>query len=332
MPTFSVVVPVYNRPSELAELLESLASQVGSPNLEIIIVEDGSQTLSDKVAESFASRLNISYVSQANTGPAIARNNGALSAHADYVFFFDSDCTLPSDFFSRVEAQLSSNEYYCVGTPDHSHPSFTPLQKAISYSMTSLFTTGGIRGGSKKMDVFYPRSYSMCIRSDVFRSVGGFAPMRYGEDIDLSMRIREAGYTLALIADTYVYHKRRTTFRAFFKQTFCSGTARIDIASRHVGALKLVHALPTLAVALLALFVVLALFVSPLWLLPLVAYAALIFVDSLRVNKSPDVALLSIITSAIQIVGYGLGFIYNFFVRHILRRSESVAFQHTLYK
>lgn len=329
----SVIIPVYNRPEELKELLDSLTIQHFKEATEVIVVEDGSSLTSEEAVGQFTNQLRIKYISQENAGPAAARNRGAKEADGEYLFFFDSDCALPSDFFDKISRRVRQGQLDCFGTKDTAHSFFSPIQKAISYSMTSVLTTGGIRGGSKsKMDSFYPRSYSMGVRRSAFEAVGGFAAMRYGEDIDLSMRLKEAGYKLGLVDDTFVYHKRRSTFRSFFKQTFCSGTARIDLAIRHNGALKLVHMLPSIAVTVLVVLIALSTAWSKLFLLPVLAYAILLMADSWRKFHSLRVALLSIWASAIQICGYGLGFFYNAWERLVMGRKDSVVFQKNFYK
>ena len=332
----SVIIPVYNRPEELKELLDSLTIQHYKDKTEVIIVEDGSSLTSEESVAQFRKQLSIKYVKQDNAGPSAARNKGAQMAEGEYLFFFDSDCALPSDFFDKIHSCLESHKFDCFGTKDTAHRFFSPIQKAISYSMTSFLTTGGIRGGKsrggKKMDEFYPRSYSMGVRKEVFDKVGGFDhAMRYGEDIDFSLRVKEAGFRIGLVPDTFVYHKRRSTFRSFFKQTFCSGTARIDIARRHKGAIKLVHLLPSLAVVALCVLLALSLSCSWLFLSPLGVYAALIFADSYRAYRSLWVSWLSLRASACQICGYGLGLMYNFWVRFVLRRKDTVAFRKNLY-
>ncbi len=331
----SIIVPVYNRPEELKELLDSLTIQHFKDRTEVIVVEDGSTLTSEESVSQFQKQLKIKYIQQENAGPSAARNRGAQEAEGEYLFFFDSDCALPSDFLDKIHDSIVANGFDCFGTRDAAHKFFSPIQKAISYSMTSMFTTGGIRGGSKggKMDEFYPRSYSMGVRRDMFNKVGGFdSSMRYGEDIDFSLRVKEAGGKLGLVSETFVYHKRRSTFRSFFKQTFCSGTARIDIARRHKGAIKLVHLLPSFAVlTLVTLLVLCAVFKSLLFVLPIVAYGALIFVDANRTFHNYQVALMSVWAGACQIVGYGLGLIYNFWERCVMHRVDTVAFKKNLY-
>lgn len=332
----SIIVPVYNRPEELKELLDSLTIQHFKESTEVIVVEDGSTLTSEESISQFQRQLKIKYIRQENAGPSAARNRGAQEAEGTYLFFFDSDCALPSDFLEKIHDSIMAGGFDCFGTRDAAHKFFSPIQKAISYSMTSVFTTGGIRGGGKggKMDEFYPRSYSMGVRRDMFDKVGGFdSSMRYGEDIDFSLRIKEAGGKLGLVSETFVYHKRRSTFRSFFKQTFCSGTARIDIARRHKGAIKLVHLLPSFAVLFLVALVILSVvFKSVLFLLPVVAYGALIFIDAHRTFGSSRVALMSVWAGACQIVGYGSGLLYNLWERFVMRRMDTVAFKKNLYK
>lgn len=333
MITISIIIPVYNRPEELKELLDSLTIQHFKDRTEIIVVEDGSTLTCEESVRLFEKQLAIRYVRQENGGPAKARNTGASVAQGNYLFFFDSDCTFPSDFFEKVSKVVKANGLECFGTRDTAHTFFSPIQKAISYSMTSLFTTGGIRGAAdKKLDKFYPRSYSMGVTRKVFETIGGFSNMRYGEDIDFSMRAQEAGFKLGLVPDTFVYHKRRSTFRSFFKQTFCSGTARVDLFMRHRGALKLVHVLPSVAVVALLICILLHMFCNWLFILPAVAYAAVIFVDSLCQFRSIKVALLSIVAAFMQICGYGIGFLFNLWKRKVKKDMKYVPFCKTLYE
>ena len=248
---YSIIVPVFNRPDEVDELLESLCHQEVN-NFEVIIVEDGSKKPCKDVCDKYAGILDLHYYFKENSGPGQSRNYGAERANGDWLIVLDSDVVLPTGYLKAVDAELTSaishqsTSIDAFGGPDASHPSFTPVQKAISYSMTSFFTTGGIRGGKgKKLDKFFPRSYNMGIRREVYQELGGFTKMRFGEDIDFSYRIVEAGYKTALISDAWVWHKRRTDFRKFFRQVYNSGIARINLTKRHPGTLKLVHLLPT---------------------------------------------------------------------------------------
>ena len=342
---YSIIVPVYNRPDEVDELLESLCSQTVK-DFEVVIVEDGSQKPCKDVCDKYASILDLHYYNKENSGPGQSRNYGVERAHGEYVIILDSDVVLPAGYLAAVDAQLHSSflishSSLCEawGGPDASHPSFTPVQKAISYSMTSFFTTGGIRGGKKKLDKFYPRSFNMGMRRDVYQQLGGFSKMRFGEDIDFSYRIVEAGYQPQLFPEAWVWHKRRTDLRKFFRQVYNSGIARINLEKRHPGTLKLVHLLPTvftigvLGCLLLAVGCCL-LGVSYWWipLLPLLLYALLIGTDATLQNKSLYVGLLSIPAAFTQLMGYGLGFIESWWKRCVLGKDEFQAFEKTFYK
>ena len=250
---YSIIVPVFNRPDEVDELLESLCHQEVK-DFEVIIVEDGSKKPCKDVCDKYAGILDLHYYFKENSGPGQSRNYGAERAKGEWLIVLDSDVVLPNDYLKAVKPDYQSSSLSpspspriaAFGGPDASHPSFTPIQKAISYSMTSFFTTGGIRGGKgKKLDKFFPRSYNMGIRREVYQELGGFTKMRFGEDIDFSYRIIEAGYKTALIPEAWVWHKRRTDFRKFFRQVYNSGIARINLEKRHPGTLKLVHLLPT---------------------------------------------------------------------------------------
>jgi glycosyltransferase involved in cell wall biosynthesis len=374
---YSIIVPVFNRPNEVDELLESLSHQTFR-DFEVIIVEDGSKIPCKDVCEKYADILDLHYYAKPNSGPGQSRNYGAERASGEWVIVLDSDVVLPEGYLHAVDERLKmKNERYdysdgsnnpqgsadesnhishlssltsqadAWGGPDAAHPDFTPIQKAISYSMTSFFTTGGIRGGKAKLDKFFPRSYNMGIRRDVYMELGGFSKMRFGEDIDFSYRIVEAGYKTMLIPEAWVWHKRRTDFRKFFRQVYNSGIARINLEKRHPGTLKLVHLLPMVfTVGVIGLVLLSA--VGRLlmyycgndqwrWLcllpwLPIVLYSLLIFIDSSIRNRSLRVGLLSIPAAFTQLMGYGFGFIESWWKRCVLKQDEFTAFEKNFYK
>lgn len=343
---YSIIVPVYNRPDEVDELLESLCSQTVR-DFEVIIVEDGSTIPCKDVCEKYASILALYYFNKPNSGPGQSRNYGAERAHGDYLIVLDSDVVVPSGYLQAIDSALAHQSIDAFGGPDAAHDSFTPVQKAISYSMTSFFTTGGIRGGKKKLDKFYPRSFNMGIRREVYLQLGGFSKMRFGEDIDFSYRIVEAGYKPLLLADAWVWHKRRTDFRKFFRQVYNSGIARINLEKRHPGTLKLVHLLPMVfTVGVIALILTSAvgralshfapqtdwtLLVALPWL-PIVLYSMIILIDAAIANKSLRVGLLSIPAAFVQLMGYGFGFIESWWKRCVRGQDEFTAFEKNFYK
>ena len=327
---YSIIVPVYNRPDEVDELLESLTHQVFR-NFEVVIVEDGSDKRCDEVCNRYKDLLPLRYYYKKNSGPGNSRNFGVDYANGDYVIILDSDVVVPPHYLSAIDEELSREQCDFFGGADAAHASFTPVQKAISYSMTSFFTTGGIRGGKKKLDKFYPRSYNMGVRRTAYQALGGFSRMRFGEDIDFSYRLIENGYKSRLFPEAWVWHKRRTDLRKFFRQVYNSGIARINLEKRHPGTMKPVHLLPML----FTLGVLLLLLLSPwcLWTLtPLLAYALIICIHSSVVNKSLRVGLLSVPAAFTQLTGYGLGFINAWWKRCMLRQDEFQAFEKTFYK
>jgi glycosyltransferase involved in cell wall biosynthesis len=328
---FSVVIPVYNRPDEVDELLRSLCEQTAD-NFEVVIVEDGSKVPCKEIVEKYSLRLSISYYFKENTGPGTTRNYGAERSTGDYIVFFDSDCIIPPNYFQCVNTFLSRNKVDAFGGPDKAHASFTPTQKAINYSMTSFFTTGGIRGGNEKMDKFFPRSFNMGFSREVFNTTGGFSTMRFGEDIDMSIRILSNGFKTALIKDAFVYHKRRTDLKKFFKQVFNSGMARINLYKKYPSSLKIVHLLPTAFVLGILLILVLSVLWSVWFLVMPAIYILAVFVDSLLKNKSFKVAYKSIFAAFVQLFGYGTGFLSAFWKRIILRQPDATAFVKNFYK
>lgn len=347
---YSLIVPVFNRPDEVDELLDSLTRQTVR-DFEVIIVEDGSQTPCEEVCATYSDRLNLQYFMKPNSGPGQSRNYGVERANGEYMIILDSDVVLPEGYLQAVEEELRRQPCDAFGGPDRAHESFTDTQKAISYSMTSFFTTGGIRGGKKKLDKFYPRSFNMGIRRDVYRRLGGFSKMRFGEDIDFSIRIFKAGCRCRLFPGAWVYHKRRTDFRKFWRQVYNSGIARINLHKKHSGSLKLVHLLPmlfTLGVVFLLLFFVFgatnfffgyshmqqsagfaAMEVS---LFPIVLYSLIVFLDASFQYKSPKIGLLSIRAAFVQLMGYGCGFLEAWWKRCVQGKSEFAAYEKNFYK
>lgn len=309
---FSVIIPVYNRPDELRELLDSLCWQTRVPD-EIVVVEDGSVNRSDQVVEQFKNRLNIQYYFKPNGGQGFARNYGFERATGDYFVIFDSDALVPPHYFETVENRLQTDWLDAYGGPDAAHPSFTPTQKAISYSMTSPFTTGGIRGSKKNLGgKFHPRSFNMGFSRNVYATIGGYKISRMGEDIEFAIRIIDNNFKTGLIPEAFIYHKRRTNLGQFYRQTRFFGRARINIARFFPSELRLVHTFP----ALFTLFV----FSVPIWffvhpvsfglaLFALLLFSSLILADAYRKEKSLNVAFLSVGAAFVQLMGYGIGFL-----------------------
>ena len=318
MPYFSVIIPVYNRPDEVRELLESLSKQT-LKDFEVLLIEDGSVNRCDTVAQEFDKDLNICYFYKENSGRSLTRNYGMERASGEYLIFFDSDCIIPERYFEIVKARLEEDYVDCFGGPDAAHTSFSNLQKAISYSMTSFFTTGGIRGGKKGMEKFTPRTFNMGFSKEVYKRVGGFKDM-FGEDIDLSLRIQKAGFHTVLIRDAFVYHKRRVSFRSFYRQVSVFGRARVDLYLLHPESLKIVHLLP--AVFVLGSLILILLSFFCIWaLLPLIVYFLALFFESLVCNHSLRIAGLSVLTSIIQLGGYGIGFLSAFIKKVVFRHT-----------
>ena len=349
-PAYSVIVPVFNRPDEVDELLGSLCRQQGT-RFEVVVVEDGSRVSCEEVCQRYADRLDLHYFPKENGGPGPARNYGAGRSAGRYLIILDSDVVLPDGYFAAIDAELTARPCEAFGGPDRAHDSFTPVQKAINYAMTSFFTTGGIRGGKQggaSLDRFFPRSFNMGVRRDVYESLGGFAAMRFGEDVDFSYRIVEGGHSCRLFPEAWVWHKRRADLRKFFRQVHNSGIARINLSKRHPGTLKAVHVLPALftvgvAACLLSILtgVAACLLSGPAcpWtglaiggLTPLILFSAVILTDSASHSKSLKVGLLSVAAAFVQLTGYGSGFLRAWWRRCVRGKGEFEAFKANFYK
>lgn len=322
MPFFSIIIPIYNRPDEVDELLDSLSKQTYL-DFEVLLIEDGSSVKCDLVAKKYSQDLNIRYYYKDNSGRSETRNYGMEKAKGDYFVFFDSDCVIPPFYFEKIKKTLTENYTDSYGGPDKADKSFSNLQKAISFSMTSFLTTGGIRGSKgAKMEKFVPRTFNMGFSKEVYEAVGGFKDM-FGEDIDLSLRIRNKGYTCQLISDAFVYHKRRVDLHSFYRQVHVFGMARISLYLLHPSSMKLVHTLPAIFTVASLLMLLLSLF--NIWMLsPLIVYFALILIASSLEYKNISIGFISIITSAIQLYGYGWGFIKSYIKKVMFGKNKSV--------
>lgn len=311
MKFYSIIIPVYNRPQEVNELLATLTNQ-SFTNFEVVIVEDGSKITCKEIVDGYADKLDISYFYKENAGQGFARNYGFEKAKGDYFIVFDSDCLIPDNYLETIDKSIEVEKWDAFGGPDKEHKSFTLIQKAISYSMTSPFTTGGIRGNKKHAGTFHPRSFNMGISKAVFAKTKGYKITRMGEDIELSIRIIENGFKVGLISDAFVYHKRRTSLIQFYKQLYFFGRARINISRFYPNELKLVHSLPAFFLLSWLILPSLYFIAPPLFYVGVTLlsfYYALIFFHSTITQKNIFVGALSIITSTIQLLAYGLGFV-----------------------
>ena len=318
---FSIIVPVYNRPNEVDELLSSLCKQTRS-GFEVIIVEDGSQITCEDVCRRYSEKLDIHYFRKENGGPSAARNYGAERAKGDYLLIVDSDIIAPEGYIEAIEAELAKEDADAFGGPDAAHPDFSPIQKAISYSMTSFLTTGGIRGGKKKMDKFYPRSFNLGVKRSVFNALGGFdSSMRFGEDIDFSIRIFANGYKCRL----FVHN---------------SGIARIHLYQKYPKTLKLVHLLPsvfTVGVVFLVLISGIGIGLQNPWItclpiLLLMLYGLGLVLDASYLSRSLYVGCLSCVAAFVQLIGYGTGFLRAVWHCLVLKDNDFQAFRKNFYK
>ncbi len=323
---FSFIIPVYNRPDEIKELLESFSKLEDNLTYEIVIVEDGSNETSENIIDSFKGQLDISYYYKSNSGPGDSRNYGMQQAKGNYFIILDSDVILPSNYLTEVKKFLEKSYYDCFGGPDAAHSSFSNLQKAINFAMTSFITTGGIRGGKKQVEDFQPRSFNMGLSKKAFLASGGFGKIHPGEDPDLSLRLHKLGFKTTLIENAFVYHKRRISWSKFYKQVNKFGMVRPILNQWHPNSKSLVYWFPTLfSLGLIASIIVLAFnIVWPLYLY--LFYFSIAFVLALVSNKSIIIAFQALIAILVQFVGYGYGFIKSTFNLVVLRRNPEKAF------
>jgi glycosyltransferase involved in cell wall biosynthesis len=329
---YSFIVPVYNRPGELAELLASMATQTFR-NFEAVIIEDGSDIRSDALVKEYEGKLDIRYVDLPHSGPSVARNAGVDAARGDYFLFVDSDCILPEGYLAAMDRFLETNPVDFFGGPDRASGNFNLTQKAISYAMTSFLTTGGIRGGKKKIDRFYPRSFNMAVSRKAWYQVGGFpiTRMHPGEDMVFSIELIRQGFGSALAGDAYVYHKRRTSLGRFFRQVYGFGKTRLIISKVYPETFNLFFLAPSLFLAGSVLMAVLALALGPWALLPLLLWVVMVLADATVRNGSPVTGAIAILASAIQLYGYGWGFLSAAWSVLVMGKDEYSVFRSGFY-
>jgi len=321
---YSIIIPVYNRPEEIDELLESLMTQTYTKDYEIVIVEDGSTNPSKPVVEKYTNTLNVSYFFKENSGPGDSRNYGMRHAKGNYFIILDSDCILPPEYLQEADKALQNHYVDCFGGPDTAHESFTNLQKAISYVMTSFLTTGGIRGHKKAVDKFQPRSFNMGISKKAFEKTNGFGKIHPGEDPDLTIRIWDAGFKTSFIEKAVVYHKRRISWKKFYKQVHKFGLVRPILNYWHPATKKITYWFPSLFIIGLIVAFLLTIYISIIPALLYLAYFLILFFDSLRQHKHLTIALLSVYAVIIQFSGYGYGFLRSFFLLKLSKKEPEV--------
>lgn len=327
---FSLIIPVYNRPDEIDELLQSLSIQ-SRKNFDVWVIEDGSTITCEEICKKHEESLDIHYHFKENSGPGPSRNYGMDIASGDYFIIFDSDCLIPPQYIEEVDNFLKLDYVDCFGGPDAAHASFSDVQKAINYSMTSFLTTGGIRGGGEKLGKFQPRSFNMGISRKCYERVGGYGKIHPGEDPDLSFRIWKAGFRTALIKNAFVFHKRRIDFKRFAKQVYKFGVVRVILNKWHPGTAKITYWFPALFSAGLLLFLILG-FTNPLFWYALMVYFSVMFIDALFRTKNLKIAVLAIFTSLVQFYAYAWGFLKSQFRISLLGKEPQKAFPKFFFK
>jgi glycosyltransferase involved in cell wall biosynthesis len=329
---FSLIIPVYNRPDEIEELLQSLTLQTYTQPFEVVVIEDGSTIACNDVISRFHQKLAISYYYKQNSGPGDSRNFGMQKAQGSYFIILDSDCIIPPHYLQSVADNLNTNYTDCFGGPDGALDSFTSVQKAINFAMTSFLTTGGIRGKSEKIEKFQPRSFNMGISKQAFEASAGFGNIHPGEDPDLSIRLWKLGYTTKLFTDSFVYHKRRIDWEKFYKQVNKFGKARPILDKWHPEYKKITFLFPTLfiigLVASLMLVLINVYFFAYLYVL----YFVVVVILSSIQNKSLKVGLLSLAAVFIQFYGYGMGYLKSFIKIHLLKEKPQAAFPELFFR
>ncbi|MCF7561682.1 glycosyltransferase [Sabulilitoribacter multivorans] len=329
---FSFIIPVFNRPDEIQELLQSFEALKTETIYEIVIVEDGSTKTSKQVVDIYKNKLNISYFFKENSGPGDSRNYGMQHAKGNYFIILDSDCILPNNYLNEVEKSLKADYVDCFGGPDAAHQSFTNLQKAINFSMTSFITTGGIRGNKKSVDKFQPRSFNMGLSKKAFEASNGFGRIHPGEDPDLSIRLWSLGFKTKLIPEAFVYHKRRISWSKFYKQVYKFGLVRPILNKWHPETKKITYWFPTIFCVGLIVSILLF-FINIKWvLLVYILYFIMAFLIALVSTKSALVSIYALVAILVQFFGYGYGFLKATLAVSVLNKTPEKQFPQLFFK
>lgn len=329
---YSFVIPVYNRPDEINELLESMTRQKYDKSFEVVVIEDGSQITCKHIVEQYSKDLNVMYYFKDNSGPGDSRNFGMRMAKGSYFIILDSDCILPNNYLEEVDRYLEKNYVDCFGGPDAAHSSFSDIQKAINQSMTSFLTTGGVRGGSEKLGKFQPRSFNMGLSKNAFEASGGFGKIHPGEDPDLSIRLWKMHFKTDLISNAYVFHKRRIDWEKFYKQVNKFGKARPILNKRYPEYSKVTYWFPSLFILGFAVSFLLLIFDIQLFIYLYILYFAALFVESIIKTKNVKISFLTLIAAFIQFLGYGAGFLYSYYLLHIKKLRAETAMPEMFFK
>ncbi len=329
---FSLIIPVYNRPDEIDELLESLTKQTYSKPFEVVIIEDGSALPCESIISKYSGTLDISYHVKQNSGPGDSRNYGMNKAKGDYFVILDSDCILPEMYLQNVSDALHENYTDCFGGPDAALPTFTPVQKAINFAMTSFLTTGGVRGKSESLEKFQPRSFNMGLSKQAFQASGGFGDIHPGEDPDLSIRLWKLGFQTRLITTAYVFHKRRIDWQKFYKQVNKFGKARPILDMWHPQFKKITFLFPSLFIIGFVLSLIVLLINIKIGLYLYILYFATVFLLAALKEGSVTIGALSVAAVMIQFYGYGMGYALSLLRVHILRQRPQDAFPELFFR
>ncbi|MFC4632400.1 glycosyltransferase [Dokdonia ponticola] len=330
--SYSFIIPVYNRPDEIKELLDSFVAQHTTLPFEIVIIEDGSSLPSDTVIAAYTDRLQITYLSKPNSGPGASRNYGMARAAGNYFIILDSDCILPPEYVRLMDKALQADYVDCFGGPDAAHASFSTLQKAINYSMTSFLTTGGIRGGKKQVNAFQPRSFNMGLSKKAFEETGGFGKIHPGEDPDLVLRLWKKGFKTRLLSDAYVYHKRRISWSKFYTQVNKFGMVRPILNVWHPGSAKVTYWFPTVFLIGVLFSLLMAMLGWYVFLYMVIGYFLLIGMHATITTKSISIGVMAVIATVIQFYGYGIGFLKSTAAIRWFGKKPQQRFPHLFFK
>ncbi len=220
-PVFSIIIPTYNRPAELALCLEALCRlDYPRERFEVIVVDDGSKTSLQPSVARFLDQLDVTLLTQANAGPAAARNKGASQAKGEFLAFIDDDCMTSPDWLQKLVNRFAEVPDQAIGGR-----TLNPLpENSYSTASQNLIDAGYAYHNPLPSQASFFASNNLTVPAACFHSVGGFdITFKTSEDRDFCDRWRHQGFQMTYAPEILIYHSHHLNFRTFWRQHFNYG-------------------------------------------------------------------------------------------------------------
>lgn len=222
-PTFSVIIPTYERPAQLTKCLESITHlNYPKDKFEVIVVDDGSEDPPETIVEAYTEKLDIKLYTQINAGPAGARNTGSEKANGKFLAFTDDDCEPDPDWLNAFEKEFNKDPKIFLGGHTVNSLSDNPYSTASQELINYLYSYYN----ADRNNASFFASNNIAVRADLFKKIGGFdvTTLRAtAEDRELSDRWVYEGNKMTYTIDAIVFHSHAMSLRQFWRQHFNYG-------------------------------------------------------------------------------------------------------------